>query len=119
MKTSTAVRVALAAAIVTFGCLGLLFHIPGAMACFLPALFLIIERAEITKPIPGNERLQTFIAIFLFIAIVLVVSLLPSHATKETLDQIISHPVFVFLWWLYWLWRIYRFWQRQNRPSES
>ncbi|MFB3895045.1 MAG: hypothetical protein ACE14V_01965 [bacterium] len=111
------IRFGIAIVVVTLACLGQLFHIDNALAGCMIAFLLILDPAELNQPIPRKEILILFNSFIVFLVILFAIIYFTSRVTRDMVHSIISHPIFVLFWWLFWMYVIYRAWQRQKEPT--
>jgi hypothetical protein len=117
MKTSIIIRFILAAVFVTLAFVGFLFGITGIVALWAIAWLLLMERSELTKPIPRKEFWLTFLGIGIFLAVVLTLPFLHLRPLPEPHGVI--RAVFAVAMWVLWMYVIYYRWRQERRKADA
>ena len=110
MKTLRVIQFAIAAAVFSIGCVGLLAHAPAGIGvvCFCLPSLILLRRSEAARPVPVREICIGLVILAVLATLIIVANLV---IPKPVGEDYIHRPSAVVPFWilamsvLFWRWR--------------
>jgi len=122
MKTSTIIRYAVSAALLTIGWLGMLTHFSDTWLFFCISILVLPDDYHDCPDLSdtGMRRwLRSFVIRLVLIMAVLIVIYFLHDLIFEAMGRVFHHPAFIIPVWLLSLWALYRRWHRQRSVADA
>ena len=113
MKTNIDLQFAIAATLMTAGCLLVLYGVPNAGWVIMAAAFVTTEASEWTRPIRGSELLAA-VAVLAAFAVALCARIFVSDFLSDLIGRTTKSPVFLVPVCFLILYMLFRNWQQRR-----
>jgi len=120
MKASRVIRFAVAALLVSIGCIALLANVYGefTVLCLNLPAFVLMKRSEITRPVRNRE-----VWIILAVLVVALTAIILANIFIPISDAAAMHvarnPAFVVPFWALFMVGLYWRWRREKRADAA
>jgi hypothetical protein len=118
MKTSRMIQFAIAALLVSAGCGILLSDAPAGFAviCFCLPSFVLLRRAEMSRPMPAREL---WISVGVLVVLVAFIVLANRFIPRSSSEHFVRRPVVIGTLWMLTMAALFWRWTRERRSINA